>query len=108
MKTHLLVSLLVIFSGCTAAKKAQCAVRDTAIPMDHSETTEMIHQRVTLDNGVWKLALIPSTMGGFDRFYSEKHPENLFGAYPTAKPSQAAWWNAIQLRATCSLNGSGE
>ena len=78
MKTHLLVSLLVIFSGCTAAKKAQSAVRDTAIPMDHSETTEMIHQRVTLDNGVWKLALIPSTMGGFDRFYSEKHPENLF------------------------------
>lgn len=78
MKQRLFISLLLLVSGCTAAKKPVSAVKDTAIPMEHCETTEIIHPRVTLDNGLWKLSLIPSTMGGFDRFYSAKHPENLF------------------------------
>lgn len=78
MKQRLFISLLLLAFGCTAAKKPAGMVKDTAIPMEHCETTEIIHPRVTLDNGLWKLSLIPSTMGGFDRFYSAKHPENLF------------------------------
>ena len=81
MKLYLPFMLLLLASGCIAMQKTATengfAVKNTALPIGNVKT-EVKHPRITLDNGLWKLSLVPDTMGGFDRFYNKKYPRGLF------------------------------
>lgn len=78
---HFLSLPLLLLIGCTAANKQEISacgtVKNTARAVENTQVT-VEHPRIILDNGKWKLSLVPDTMGGFDRFYNEQHPHGLF------------------------------